>query len=151
MLNWLIGTLFMAFPLLLPIFILMIGRKIGYRWPAQRLFMRVALAFYAISLVLIGGHAAETGLGLQEFFNAYYGAASDSTLLYYLGLACQILAIVALMFVVNWKVIRLYYGEDWKAPAGFMTKEEAEKAANADQVQPEANVAEPRKKDGRTE
>ena len=114
MLNWLIGTLFMAFPLLLPIFILMIARKIGYRWPAQRLFMRVALAFYAISLVLIGGHAAETGLGLQEFFNAYYG-------------------------------------EDWKAPAGFMTKEEAEKAANADQVQPEANVAEPRKKDGRTE
>ena len=135
MLNWLIGTLFMAFPLLLPIFILMIARKIGYRWPAQRLFMRVALAFYAISLVLIGGHAAETGLGLQEFFNAYYGAASDATLLYYLGLACQI----------------LYYGEDWKAPAGFMTKEEAEKAANADQVQPEANVAEPRKKDGRTE
>ena len=125
MLNWLIGTLFMAFPLLLPIFILMIARKIGYRWPAQRLFMRVALAFY--------------------------GAASDATLLYYLGLACQILAIVALMFVVNWKVIRLYYGEDWKAPAGFMTKEEAEKAANADQVQPEANVAEPRKKDGRTE
>lgn len=54
------------------------------------------------------------------------------------------------MFVVNWKVIRLYYGEDWKAPAGFMTKEEAEKAANADDVQPEANVAEPRKKDGRT-
>ena len=107
MLNWLIGTLFMAFPLLLPIFILMIARKIGYRWPAQRLFMRVALAFYAISLVLIGGHAAETGLGLQEFFNAYYGAASDATLLYYLGLACQILAIVALMFVVNWKVIRL--------------------------------------------
>ena len=106
MLNWLIGTLFMAFPLLLPIFILMIARKIGYRWPAQRLFMRVALAFYAISLVLIGGHAAETGLGLQEFFNAYYGAASDATLLYYLGLACQILAIVALMFVVNWKVIR---------------------------------------------
>ena len=129
MLNWLIGTLFMAFPLLLPIFILMIARKIGYRWPAQRLFMRVALAFYAISLVLIGGHAAETGLGLQEFFNAYYGAASDATLLYYLGLACQILAIVALMFVVNWKVIRLYYGEDWKAPAGFMTKEEAEKMA----------------------
>ena len=82
MLNWLIGTLFMAFPLLLPIFILMIARKIGYRWPAQRLFMRVALAFYAISLVLIGGHAAETGLGLQEFFNAYYGAASDATLLY---------------------------------------------------------------------
>ena len=145
MLNWLIGTLFMAFPLLLPIFILMIARKIGYRWPAQRLFMRVALAFYAISLVLIGGHAAETGLGLQEFFNAYYGAASDATLLYYLGLACQILAIVALMFVVNWKVIRLYYGEDWKAPAGFMTKEEAEKAANADQIQPEANVAEPQK------
>lgn len=72
-------------------------------------------------------------------------------LLYYLGLACQILAIVALMFVVNWKVIRLYYGEDWKAPAGFLTKEEAEKAANADDVQPEANVAEPRKKDGRTE
>ena len=50
----------------------------------------------------------------------HYGAASDATLLYYLGLACQILAIVALMFVVNWKVIRLYYGEDWKAPAGFM-------------------------------
>ena len=48
-------------------------------------------------------------------------------------------------------LFRSYYGEDWKAPAGFMTKEEAEKAANADDVQPEANVAEPRKKDGRTE
>ena len=141
MLNWLIGTLFMAFPLLLPIFILMIARKIGYRWPAQRLFMRVALAFYAISLVLIGGHAAETGLGLQEFFNAYYGAASDATLLYYLGLACQILAIVALMFVVNWKVIRLYYGEDWKAPAGFMTKEEAEKAAREAELEAKGYVA----------
>ena len=118
MLNWLIGTLFIAFPCFFPIFILMIARKIGYRWPAQRLFMRVALAFYAISLVLIGGHAAETGLGLQEFFNAYYGAASDATLLYYLGLGVrQILAIVALMFVVNWKrshspLLR----RGWKAP-----------------------------------
>ena len=34
---------------------------------------------------------------------------------------------------------------------GMKIKEEAEKAANADDVQPEAHVAEPRKKDGRTE
>lgn len=131
MLNWLIGTLFTAFPLLLPLMILMIARKVGYRWPAQRLFMRVALGFYAVSLVFIGAHAAESGLGIQEFFNAYYGKASEATMLYYLGLACQMLAIVALMFVVNWKVIRLFYGEDWKAPAGFMTKAEADEAKAA--------------------
>ena len=34
---------------------------------------------------------------------------------------------------------------------GKLTPAGAEKAANADDVQPEANVAEPRKKDGRTE
>lgn len=139
MLNWLIGTLFTAFPLLLPLMILMIARKVGYRWPAQRLLMRVALGFYAVSLVFIGAHAADTGLGVQEFFNAYYGKASQATMLYYLGLASQVLAIVALMFVVNWKVVRLFYGEDWKAPAGFMTKAEAErseKAEAAEQVAP---------------
>lgn len=76
------------------------------------------------------------GLGVQEFFNAYYGKASQATMLYYLGLASQVLAIVALMFVVNWKVVRLFYGEDWKAPAGFMTKAEAEKAEKAEDAEP---------------
>ena len=127
MLNWLIGTIFMSFPLLLPLFILMIARKVGYKWPAQKLCVHAALCFYLLSLPLLAFHAVQSGLGMQEFFNAYYGKATDATVYYYLALLCQVIALVGLMFAVNWKVIRLFYGEDWKAPAGYLKREDAEK------------------------
>ncbi|MFR6359096.1 MAG: hypothetical protein ACLUNV_05455 [Sutterella wadsworthensis] len=112
MLNWLIGTLFMAFPLL-PIFT---PRSPQNRLPlvAQRLFMRVALAFYAISRThrrACRWYRTRTSGILQRLLRRGFWMPPCSTTL---GLACQILAIVALMFVVNWKVIRLYYGEDRK-------------------------------------
>lgn len=71
--------------------------------------------FYAVSLFSFIAHTSMLGLSLQEFFNAYYGKPEARTVAYYVGLTGQALAVITLMFVVNWKVVRLFKGEDWKA------------------------------------
>ncbi len=115
MLDWLIGTSVIAFPFLIPVVVLMIGRIVGYQWRIQRLLVSVAIMFYAVSLFGFIAHTSMLGLSLQEFFNAYYGKPEDRTVAYYVGLTGQALAVITLMFVVNWKVVRLFKGEDWKA------------------------------------
>ena len=134
MLDWLIGTLVTAFPFLLPIIIHLIGRIVGYRWPVQRLLVSVALAFYSLALMVFAAHAWTVGLGAQEFFNAFYGKPVDRSMLVMCGYGLQTLAIVALLFCVNWRVIRLFYGEDDGMTARAKTtaasgKEDAEKSA----------------------
>lgn len=115
MLDWLIGTSVIAFPFLIPVVVLMIGRIVGYQWRIQRLLVSVAIMFYAVSLFGFIAHTSMLGLSLQEFFNAYYGKPEARTVAYYVGLTGQALAVITLMFVVNWKVVRLFKGEDWKA------------------------------------
>lgn len=115
MLDWLIGTSVIAFPFLIPVVVLMIGRIVGYQWRIQRLLVSVAIMFYAVSLFSFIAHTSMLGLSLQEFFNAYYGKPEARTVAYYVGLTGQALAVITLMFVVNWKVVRLFKGEDWKA------------------------------------
>ena len=136
MLDWLIGTLVTAFPFLLPIIIHLIGRIVGYRWPVQRLLVSVALAFYSLALMVFAAHARTVGLGAQEFFNAFYGKPVDRSMLVMCGYGLQTLAIIALLFCVNWRVIRLFYGEDDGMTARAKTaavsaKAEAEKSAEA--------------------
>ncbi len=115
MLDWLIGTSVISFPFLIPVVVLMIGRIVGYQWRIQRLLVSVAIMFYAVSLFGFIAHTSMLGLSLQEFFNAYYGKPEARTVAYYVGLTGQALAVITLMFVVNWKVVRLFKGEDWKA------------------------------------
>lgn len=115
MLDWLIGTSVISFPFLIPVVVLMIGRIVGYQWRIQRLLVSVAIMFYAVSLFGFIAHTNMLGLSLQEFFNAYYGKPEARTVAYYVGLTGQALAVITLMFVVNWKVVRLFKGEDWKA------------------------------------
>ena len=115
MLDWLIGTSVISFPFLIPVVVLMIGRIVGYQWRILRLLVSVAIMFYAVSLFGFIAHTSMLGLSLQEFFNAYYGKPEARTVAYYVGLTGQALAVITLMFVVNWKVVRLFKGEDWKA------------------------------------
>lgn len=115
MLDWLIDTSVIAFPFLIPVVVLIIGRIVGYQWRIQRLLVSVAIMFYAVSLFGFIAHTSMLGLSLQEFFNAYYGKPEARTVAYYVGLTGQALAVITLMFVVNWKVVRLFKGEDWKA------------------------------------
>ena len=115
MLDWLIGTSVIAFPFLIPVVVLMIGRIVGYQWRIQRLLVSVAIMFYAVSLFGFIAHTSMLDLSIQEFFNAYYGKPEARTVAYYVGLTGQALAVITLMFVVNWKVVRLFKGEDWKA------------------------------------
>ena len=71
MLDWLIGTSVIAFPFLIPVIVLLIGRIVGYQWRIQRLLVSVAIMFYAVALFGFIAHANTLGLSLQEFFNAY--------------------------------------------------------------------------------
>lgn len=134
MLEWLIGTLMTAFPFLLPIVIHLIGRIVGYRWPTQKLLVSVALAIYSLSLMVFAANAWTTGIGAQEFFNAFYGKPADKTTLVMCGYGLQTLALVALLLCVNWRVIRLFYGEQ-VGPDGKIVKksdvDEAKKAVEA--------------------
>ena len=115
MLDWLIGNSVIAFPFLIPVVVLIIGRIVGYQWRIQRLLVSVAIMFYAVSLFGFIAHTSMLGLSLQEFFNAYYGKPEARTVAYYVGLTGQALAVITLMFVVDWKVVRLFKGEGWKA------------------------------------
>ena len=115
MLDWLSGTSVIAFLFLIPVVVLINGRIVGYQWRIQRLLVSVAIMFYAVSLFGFIAHTSMLGLSLQEFFNAYYGKPEARTVAYYVGLTGQALAVITLMFVVNWKVVRLFKGEDWKA------------------------------------
>ena len=110
MLGWLFNTLLLATPFLAPVLILMIARARGYAWPAQRRLVRAALVFYALGLAAFAAEAWQSGQsGL--FFQAYYGQMPDGpTTLVRAGYGMLCLAIISLMFAVNWKTVRLFRG-----------------------------------------
>lgn len=116
MLEWLLSTLMGAFPFLVPVAVLLITRIVGCTWPIQRLLVLVFTAFYALSLMAFAWHMWLVGTDVQEFFLGFYGHPAEKTVPYYLGLACQMFATLALLLAINWKVLRLFKGEDWRAP-----------------------------------
>lgn len=119
MLEWLLGTLTTAFPFIVPVIVLMVAQFTGYRWSAQRYFTYLALALYGFSLIAFGIHATGTDDVLNEWFRAFYGTPYEKTTWCLLGFWAQGLAAVSILFAVNWRVIRLFYGEDINAPANL--------------------------------
>lgn len=123
--GFIISTLLTGFPVILPVIVLLIARLVGYRYPVQKPLMMAALAFYALGLIAFAVHGWTTGLGPAEFFRAYYGHPTEQTLACKAGYAGQALAVVALLFVVNWSTVRLFLmrrdakkAAQGKAPAG---------------------------------
>lgn len=113
--QFILQTLLTAFPFILPIFILLIAKKVGFRYPQQRPFFRAAFVLYGAALVAFAAHAFTFGDGAAEFFRAYYGSPVEKTTLCYLGFLGQGLAVVALLFVVNWNTIELFFMRSKKA------------------------------------
>ena len=86
MLSLLFNTLLTAFPFLLPIVILLIAKKTGFRYKQQRPFFIASFVFYGLALAAFAAHAVLAGGGAQEFFRAYYGSPVEKTMLCYGGL-----------------------------------------------------------------
>lgn len=112
MLAWLVKTVLIAVPFALPVLVFLLAKKIGFRWAAQKLFLNLALAVYALSLLAFVLHVRDAGVDPAEFFRAFYGNPVSLTPWCTAGYIGQILAVVCLLFVVNWKTVRLFYGED---------------------------------------
>lgn len=111
MLSWLLNTTLMAVPFLIPVVIFMIARRRGFRWPIQKTLLGVAFLFYAASLLAFTVTAWQSN-DPRVFFLAFYGLTEEPSAATLTGYALQGLAVVALMFVVNWKTIMLYKGVD---------------------------------------
>ena len=124
-----------AFPFVLPALVLLIGRLIGYRYSIQRTLTRVAVGFYCAGLLFLFGHALQMGGGFAEFVNAFYGSPVDTSILYYLGLVGQAMAVVALLFNFNRKIVNPYMDA---ALAGVDLEDDAEK--------PNPNIRKPNRK-----
>lgn len=107
--GFIVSTLLTAFPVILPVIILLIAKLVGYRYPVQKPLMMTALALYALALLAFAAHGWITGLGPGEFFRAYYGHPAERTWACMTGYAGQALAVVALLFVVNWSTVRLFF------------------------------------------
>lgn len=141
MLEWLIGTLMTAFPFILPVIILLIGRVRGYRWPIQRVLTMLALAAYAAGLFFFSVHTWTTGIP-ESFFLAFYGKPLERDIWCMLGYGGQFAAVVALLFAVNWRVIRLYSGEEFRTPKEKEKPGEAPEKPGKAEEQPAADPAE---------
>ena len=124
MLQWLLGTLTTALPFLIPVVVLLTARLTGYRWAAQRHATRLSVLLYALSLLAFVLHAYGAG-GTNEWFRAFYGEPYEKTTWCLLGYWAQGLSAVAILFAVNWRVIRLFYGEDTMADRNVDRKVQA--------------------------
>lgn len=120
MLQWFLSTLTTALPFLIPVVVLLCVRIYGYRWKAQKIWTGLALGLYCLSLLLFAVHAVSVSdisneaasNGMGEWFRAFYGDPFSMTTWCMLGFWAQGLSAVAVLFAVNWRVIRLFYGED---------------------------------------
>ncbi len=108
MLQFIVRTLAAAFPVLLPIVVLMIARWKRFSYPPQRLLFAASFVFYALALFAFLGHGWQTSGGIGEFFRAFYGMPVEKTALCLLGFAMQGMSAVMMLFVVNWSTIELY-------------------------------------------
>ena len=59
--QFILQTLLTAFPFILPILILLIAKKVGFRYKAQRPFFRAAFVFYGLALAAFALHAYSSG------------------------------------------------------------------------------------------
>ena len=134
MLSLLFNTLLTAFPFLLPIVILLIAKKTGFRYKQQRPF------FYGLALAAFAAHAVSAGGGAQEFFRAYYGSPVEKTMLCYGGFLGQGLAVVALLFVVNWSTVELFFMKPGKQTA--QTNKAEDKTESKTEATPEESRTE---------
>lgn len=106
-----VNTLLIALPLLAPLLVLLIARRRGLRWPAQKKLLWASLGFWMLSLAIFAAEAFVQGAP-QVFFKAFYGEFEELSTLVFCGYAAQLLALIALLLVVNWKTILLYRGID---------------------------------------
>ena len=125
-----------ALPFILPFAFLLIRRLAGYQYSIQRTLSRVAVGFYLIGLLFLFEHALQMGGGFEEFLNAFYGHPVDTSILYYLGLVGESLAVVAIIFNFNKKIVNPYVDA---ALAGADIEED-----NADKPNP--NIRKPNRK-----
>lgn len=140
MLSLLFNTLLTAFPFLLPIVILLIAKKTGFRYKQQRPFFIASFVFYGLALAAFAAHAVSAGGGAQEFFRAYYGSPVEKTMLCYGGFLGQGLAVVALLFVVNWSTVELFFMKPGKQTA--QTNKAEDKTESKTEATPEESWTE---------
>ena len=137
--QFILQTLLTAFPFILPILILLIAKKVGFRYKAQRPFFRAAFVFYGLALAAFALHAYSSGGGAAEFFLAYYGSPVEKTMLCYGGFLGQGLAVVMLLFVVNWSTVTLFFMKPEKSKTPEPAAKEGE-AADAQKAAPSSDA-----------
>lgn len=124
-----------AFPFVLPVAFLLLRRLMGYQYSIQRTLSRVAVGFYCVGLLFHFFHALKMGGGFGEFLNAFYGHPAETSIFYYLGLVGESLAVVAILFNFNKKIVNPYVDA---ALAGADIEDDSDK--------PNPNIRKPNRK-----
>lgn len=124
-----------VFPFVLPAAFLLLRRLMGYQYSIQRTLSRVAVGFYCIGLLFHFFHALNLGGGFVEFLNAFYGHPAETSIFYYLGLVGESLAVVAILFNFNKKIVNPYVDA---ALAGADIEDDSDK--------PNPNIRKPNRK-----
>ncbi|MDY3115710.1 MAG: hypothetical protein SOR95_07025 [Sutterella sp.] len=108
MLDWLLRTGAYATPFLIPLGILIFIKRptFHFTWRSQQLCTQLFFVMYAFSLMLFVAHAYAVKTTPEEFFMAFWGMPSYMTVWCFSAYIAQALSIVALLFAVNWSVIR---------------------------------------------
>ncbi len=108
MFDFLYHTVLTALPLLIPVFVLMAERLRPVRERSRRLWLRAAFVAYALSLVLLIVNAWAAGDG-GLFFLAFYGSLETVPPIVYAAYCLQLAASLALLIVINWKTIQIFF------------------------------------------
>lgn len=128
--HFLVLTLTIATPFILPAAVMLFFRIRGLRWPKrQRPFLRAALWFYGAALVCFAAHGFASGAGLFGFFEAFYGTAAEPSFWAMLGYGGQGLAALSLVMVINWDTV-VYIREGLEKRRAMEQK--AQRGAEAD-------------------
>lgn len=103
-----LNTGVLACPFLFPLAILIFVKRPKFRftWKPQQLFVLLFFVLYAFSLLLFVAHAYATQPGVQEFFSAFWGVPVVLTTWCFAAYMAQALSCVALLFALNWGVVR---------------------------------------------
>lgn len=117
MLAWIATTLFLAFPFLVPLCILIYIKRprFSYGWPGQKGAVLIFYAFYFLALMAFAAHTYALKAAVPEFFAAYYGSPLAMTIWCQVGYGAQFFSVVALLFAVNWRVVDLFSRKRRKA------------------------------------
>lgn len=128
--HFLIQTLTIAAPFILPALVLLFFRVRGLRWPKrQRPFLRAALWLYGTALLCFAAHGYASGSGLFGFYEGFYGIAAESSMWAMMGYGGQGLAALCLVMVINWDTV-VYIREGLEKRRAMEQK--AQRAAEAE-------------------